>query len=263
VFTETLVQVAGEPRVELFTAQADGPADRALLVIHGGPDWDHSYLRDPLSRLAGEHRVVMADMRECGRSTCGLAPGAHTPDNVVRDFTALLDALGLPRVDVLGFSYGGLIAKRLALTHPERVRRLIIASSSALPVPDDAFDGWTERDRRLADAAAALAALEAGSPLSGLELTRAWAVTSAAVNVWRQESMPSYLERLGRVRFTALPGTWRTWTSPGCGSPQCGTFSEHGERTLRIGAPDGRDILAALRLHHMTGHAATRAEPPD
>jgi pimeloyl-ACP methyl ester carboxylesterase len=218
VFSETLIQVAGDPRVELFTAQSEGPGDRALLVIHGGPDWDHSYLRDPLSRLAGEHRVVMADMRGCGRSTTGLPPCEHTPDNVVRDFIALLDVLGLPRVDVLGFSYGGMIAQRLALTHPGRVRRLIIASSSVFPVPDDAFDGWAERDKRLAHTAAELAALTAGPPLSGPELTRAWATTSAAENVWRPERLPGYLERLAQVRFTA---SWlEPWQSGALPSPR-------------------------------------------
>jgi pimeloyl-ACP methyl ester carboxylesterase len=143
MFDEMLIPVADNPRIDLFTAQTKGPDDQALLVIHGGPDWDHSYLRDPLYKLAGAYRVVMADMRGCGRSTTGLAPGEHTPDNVVRDFVALLDVLGLPRVDVLGFSYGGIIAQRLTLTHPGRVRKLIVASSSVVPVPDNAFDGWT------------------------------------------------------------------------------------------------------------------------
>jgi hypothetical protein len=44
VLTETLVAVSADPRVELLVAQSPGPADRALLVIHGGPDWDHTYL---------------------------------------------------------------------------------------------------------------------------------------------------------------------------------------------------------------------------
>lgn len=203
MFTEMLVPAASAPRVELFTAQTDGPDDRALLVIHGGPDWDHSYLRDPLIRLAGEHRVVMADMRGCGRSTSGLALGALTPDGAARDYAALLDELGLSRVDVLGFSYGGLIAQRLALAFPGRVRRLVIASSSVLPVPEGAFAGWTERDRRRGRAAAALARMEAAGPLAGPELTRALAITSAETDVWRPDRLPGYLERLARVRFTA------------------------------------------------------------
>ncbi|MCK1813989.1 hypothetical protein MTQ13_06820 [Streptomyces sp. XM4011] len=54
MFTEDLIPVAsGPPPVELYLASTAGPSDRTLLVLHGGPDWDHSYLREPLDRLAG------------------------------------------------------------------------------------------------------------------------------------------------------------------------------------------------------------------
>lgn len=58
--------------VTLFMAISAGPASRTLLVIHGGPDWDHTYLRAPLSRLGGEYRVVLPDLHGCGPSTTGL-----------------------------------------------------------------------------------------------------------------------------------------------------------------------------------------------
>ncbi|MEU4548225.1 alpha/beta fold hydrolase [Nonomuraea dietziae] len=45
-----------------------GPRDRTLLIVHGGPDWDHSYLVEPLDRLAGERRLLFPDLRGCGRS---------------------------------------------------------------------------------------------------------------------------------------------------------------------------------------------------
>ena len=61
------------------------------------------------------------------------------PDAAVAVLLALLDRLGLADVDLLGFSYGGLLAQRLAVTAPARVRRLIIASSSIGPVPAGAF----------------------------------------------------------------------------------------------------------------------------
>ncbi|MEU6794901.1 alpha/beta hydrolase [Nonomuraea wenchangensis] len=199
LFTEDMVAVAGEPTVELFVAQSGRPAGRAILVIHGGPDWDHTYLREPLDQLSGRHRLIMPDLGGCGRSTCGLADDQYTPAAAADDLVALLNALGLGRVDVLGFSYGGLIAQRLALAAPERVRRLIIASSGILPVPPDAFDGWTERAERLA----AEAAVWADSTLSGSELTRAAAVASARANVWRPEALADYLDRVTRIHFTA------------------------------------------------------------
>lgn len=200
--------------VTLFTSVSPGPPDRALLVVHGGPDWDHTYLRDPLSGLAGDWRLVLPDLRGCGRSTTGLASGQYTPDAVVGDLLALLDHLGIARAAVLGFSYGGLIAQRLLAAAPERVTRLIVASSSVLPVPADAFSGWPERAER----AAAEAAVWAGSTLSGPALTRAAAAAGARANVWRPEALPGYLRRLSLVHFTA---EWlRPWRAGVLPSPR-------------------------------------------
>lgn len=125
--------VGGE--VDIFVAWAGAGADRSLLVVHGGPDWDHSYLREPLGDLAGVRRLLLPDLRGCGRSARGLVLEAYHPDAVVRDLVAVFDAFGVGRADVLGFSFGGLLAQRLALTVPARVGRLIIASSSVVPVP--------------------------------------------------------------------------------------------------------------------------------
>lgn len=211
VFVEDVVAVSTDPPVELFVAVTPGPVDRTLLVIHGGPDWDHSYLREPLDELAGSHRVVLPDLRGCGRSTRGLADELYTPDAVVADLTALLDALGADGVDVLGFSYGGLLAQRLTLAAPERIRRLIIASSSILPVPEDAFDGWTERDERIATEAD----VWSNSSLDGPELTRAAALAGAHANVWQPEVLPDYRRRLDAVRFSAeWMRPWRAGSLP-------------------------------------------------
>ena len=103
------------------------------------------------------------------------------------------------QVAMLGFSYGGLLAQRLVIAAPERVRRLIVASSSVLPVPGDAFAGWRERDERVA----------AQPPVIGYdddsyddERVRQDAISSAAANIWRLELLPEYLNRLDQVRFS-------------------------------------------------------------
>ncbi|SNS67266.1 3-oxoadipate enol-lactonase/proline iminopeptidase [Streptosporangium subroseum] len=228
MFTESVVAVSAEPVVELFVAQTPGPADRTLLVIHGGPDWDHTYLREPLAELAGRHRVILADLRGCGRSTRGLSDDRYTPAAATADLVALLDAFGTPRIDVLGFSYGGLIAQRLVLAAPERVRRLVIASSSVLPVPPDAFDGWHEREERRAPEAA----VWSDTSLSGPELTRAAAVAGAGANVWRPEVLPAYLDRLAGVHFS---GEWmRSWR---VGALPTARHPDAAQRLAALGVP--------------------------
>jgi pimeloyl-ACP methyl ester carboxylesterase len=194
-----LINVCSDPAVELFVAQTEGPAERSLLVIHGGPDWDHSYLLDPLSQLAGTHRVIWPDLRGCGRSTGGLPDEQYNADAAVRDLIALLDVLDLPAVDLLGFSAGGMFAQRLALAAPHRIRRLIIASSSIPPVPADAYDDWPE--------AVALRAtwnqVFAGNAVPTPGLTRADALATLAANVWDTQRREEYRRRLDAIRFTA------------------------------------------------------------
>lgn len=200
--------------IALFVAVTAGPADRTLLVVHGGPDWDHSYLREPLSQLAGAYRVVLTDLRGCGRSTRGLPTAQYTPDAVVADLLGLADVMELRGFAVLGFSYGGLLGQRLVVAAPERVSQLVIASSSVLAFDESAFDESLERDRRLA----AEKAVWSDASLSGPELTRAAAIAGASADVWRSEARPGYLTRLAGVRFSAeWLGPWRAGTLPPAG----------------------------------------------
>jgi pimeloyl-ACP methyl ester carboxylesterase len=182
-------RVPGE--TEIFVAWQEWPEDRALLVIHGGPDWDHSYLRDPLAQLGCQ--LLLPDLRGCGRS--GRVPEYH-PDGVMGDLVRVLDAFDVERADVLGHSYGGMVAQRFAITHAERVRSLIVSGSSVLPVPPDAFEGWAERDE-------IMARQEDPWQRVGLlpEDVRAEAFAAAPANIRRAEAMPGYLRRLEEVRF--------------------------------------------------------------
>lgn len=101
VFYERMVEVS--PGVALFTASPEG-REKTLLVIHGGPDWDQCYLREPLPRLTGSHRVVLPDLRGCGWSTSGLADGQYTPDAVVNDLPSLIDELSAGKVALVGWA---------------------------------------------------------------------------------------------------------------------------------------------------------------
>src|SRR5690606_6250597 len=100
----------------------------AVLLLHGflgrGADWDPVALR--LARL---FRPLVPDLPGHGRAV-GLAEVAYTMDGAADALAATLDALGLERAAVAGYSMGGRLALHFALRHPERTAALVTVSAS-------------------------------------------------------------------------------------------------------------------------------------
>jgi len=118
---QAFVRVDG---ARLFVAElGDGPP---LVVLHGGPDFDHAYLRPELDQLADATRLVYYDQRGRGRSIAGVRPTDVTMDSELRDLDALLTHLGLGSAAVLGHSWGAVVAMAYAARHPERVSHLAL-----------------------------------------------------------------------------------------------------------------------------------------
>ncbi len=81
-------------------------------------------------RFAGcGRRVIAYDNR--GSSATSVTPGPYTTAQMAADAVGLLDHLSLDRADVFGMSMGGMIAQELAITHPERVDRLVLGCTHA------------------------------------------------------------------------------------------------------------------------------------
>lgn len=106
----------------LRTHVAEAGSGPPLLMLHGWPQHWYAW-RKLIPLLAGSRRLVCADLRGFGWSDAP-ADGYRTVD-LAADALALIDALGLDRVDVIGQSEGGRVGFEVSLSHPERVRRLV------------------------------------------------------------------------------------------------------------------------------------------
>jgi pimeloyl-ACP methyl ester carboxylesterase/carbon monoxide dehydrogenase subunit G len=101
-----------------------------LVLLHGM--WcERGMFRRMAEELARTRQVIVPDLRAHGE-TAVARPGWGVED-LAQDVVRMLDALGLPRADVLGFSMGGMAALPLVLRWPERVRALVLVSASAEP----------------------------------------------------------------------------------------------------------------------------------
>jgi pimeloyl-ACP methyl ester carboxylesterase len=115
-----------------------GPADGApVLAITGVIDTLLHWHPGLCWRLADAgYRTVRYDARDCGRSTWLRDPAnADNPpyllSDLAEDAEALLDAIGISRAHVIGFSLGGCVAQLLAADHPARVRSLVVLMSTS------------------------------------------------------------------------------------------------------------------------------------
>jgi proline-specific peptidase len=121
---------------ELTTADGRRLAYRRVgtgptLVCHpGGPGFSSLYFGE-LGGLGAELELVLLDPRGTGGSDPPADSRAFAIEDYVSDLEELRDHLGLERMPLLGHSHGGIVAMAYAASHPERVERLVLASTTA------------------------------------------------------------------------------------------------------------------------------------
>lgn len=143
--TERMIEANG---VALCTEPFGDPTDAAMLLVMGlGASmlwWEDGFCR----MLADSGRfVIRYDHRDTGRSVT-YEPGrpGYSGDDMVADAVGVLDSYGVQAAHMVGVSAGGAFAQLLALDHPDRVRSLVLISTSpatpgdrGLPSPAEAF----------------------------------------------------------------------------------------------------------------------------
>ncbi|CUI99988.1 alpha/beta fold hydrolase [Cognatishimia activa] len=140
-----------------------GEGERLLFI--GGTGWDLRKPAGPLnSPLLRQFQVALYDQRGQGRSDKPPAP--YTMLDYANDAIAVADALEWDHFHLVGYSFGGMVAQEVAIRHPNRIDRLVLAASTpggkggaSFPVEqlldlspvDRAREGLLIADKRFAD----------------------------------------------------------------------------------------------------------------
>ena len=122
---EKFVDVDG---VKLF-CRIEGEG-KPLLFLHGGPGSYHDYFLPFVRELGKSRKLVFYDQRGCGRSD-RIDPSQYTPAHFVNELDGLIEKLELGKPDILGHSWGGMLAQLYALDHQAKVRSLILCCTSS------------------------------------------------------------------------------------------------------------------------------------
>jgi pimeloyl-ACP methyl ester carboxylesterase len=99
-----------------------------IVLFNGASDnmdaWDPSLQKG----LSSNHTVIVFDQRGIANTTAGSRP--YTYQQLANDTAGLLDALKIPKADVIGYSLGSYLAQQLTIIYPNKVNSLVLIGSS-------------------------------------------------------------------------------------------------------------------------------------
>jgi len=131
----------------------EGAKELPALLLANSLGTDLHIWDEVAARLARHFRVIRYDKRGHGLTEAPTPP--YTVDDLAADIVGLLDHLEIGRALVCGISVGGLIAQAFALSHPERVRALVLCDTGARI---GSVESWEQRIATIrADGLSALA----------------------------------------------------------------------------------------------------------
>ena len=247
---------------------SDGP--ETVLLLHGLTQQSHAF--DAVAaRLIRRHRCLALDFR--GRGESEWADGTYVIPQYVADVLALLDALGLGAVHVVGTSLGGLVGLSLASVAPERLRSLILNDIGPEIDPRGAariaaYAGSVPERFPDLDAAVSWALTQyawlTGLPAETVTEAIRWAVRRVPGGGWRLKFDPAIGRAPRPTPATARAASTTWWAA--LEALRCPILTVRGAQSDIL----SREIAAAMaarqpRLRHVevegVGHAPTLSEP--
>jgi pimeloyl-ACP methyl ester carboxylesterase len=193
VTTQTTTSLKKSGRLPIngvnYYYEVHGGGGEPLLLLHGGLGSIDLFCPG-LARFAETREVIAVDLHGHGRTDLGDRK-LSIPD-MGDDIAAIVDRLGYKHVDVLGYSLGAAVAFRIAVQHPQRVRRLVMVSSA---ITQDGF--YPEMLPLQAQVSAAAAPFMKETPM----------YQSYVRVAPHPEDFPKLLDRIGELMRT--PYDWR------------------------------------------------------
>ncbi len=254
--------------VEGAKLRPDGATMRevpTVVLLHGGPGFDHSNFKPDFSRLTEIAQVVYLDHRGNGRSDRGDRSKWNLPQwgDDVRSFCETLE---IERPIVMGVSFGGMVAMSYATRHPEHPAKLVLSSTAARSRQDRSLDMFErlggaearEAARRffdnpgpetMADYQKKCLPLYNRTPSGPESILRSVMNLELMADFFKHESHTfNFMHELGRIK--------------------CPTLIAAGELDPILPVADSKDIAAAmapglarLEVFENAGHGAHRDQP--
>jgi pimeloyl-ACP methyl ester carboxylesterase len=225
-----------------------GETGPPLVLLHGWPQHWYAW-RHVIPRFAERFRVYCPDLRGLGWTEA--PPRGYEKESLAGDVLALLDALELPRVFLIGHDWGGYAGFLLCLREPERVERFVALNEPhpwLRASPRDALHGWRFWYQWVLASPAAGAWLVRNRPAFVKGLIRAW----SAKGVWSEQELDAFASVLAeRPRARASAQYYRTFLLRELLPTLAGRYRSRRLRTptlLLFGADDG-----VVRPHQVGG----------
>ena len=118
-----------------------------LIVVHGGPGLDHSYLFPQMLELAKQYHLIFYDQRGSGRSLDACSePQYLTIEQFVKDLEAVCVALKLDKYALVGHSWGGLLVLNYALNYSDYISHIILLNT--LGADRQSYDAYAQEASR-------------------------------------------------------------------------------------------------------------------
>jgi proline-specific peptidase len=176
-----------------IVGDGEEPGKLPVLLLHGGPGATHDYLESLEALAETGRRAIFYDQLGCGRSDLPDDAALYTVELFVDEVGVVRRELGLDRIHLFGSSWGGMLAMEYALTEPDGLASLVVASSPS------SMTQWVAETARLrselpADVRETLDRHEAAGTTDSQEYTDACRVFYRR-HVCRLEEWPDYVQR--------------------------------------------------------------------